>query len=46
MKVKDFIELCNREFLDVDVYDNVCEELGIAYCGDSIELTTEGKEHF
>lgn len=30
---------------DIDVYDNVCEELGIAYCG-GIELTKAGEEQF
>lgn len=41
MKVREFIK---RED-DIDVYDNVCEELGIAFCG-PIELTAEGKRHF
>lgn len=41
MKVKDFLKLdC-----DIDVYDDVCEELGIAFCG-PMELTDEGAEHF
>ena len=42
MKVKDMFE---KGFdMDVDVYDNVCEELAIAYCGE--KLTGEGKKHF
>ena len=41
MKVKDLI----KEEIDVDVYDNVCEELAIAFCG-SVELTEYGKKHF
>lgn len=41
MKIAEFIK---RED-DIDVYDNVCEELGIAFCG-PLELTEEGKEHF
>jgi len=40
-----------RQFLkvytgDIDVYDNYCEELGIAYCGDSVALTDKGEKHF
>lgn len=31
--------------IDADVYDNVCEELAIAFCG-PMELTDEGREHF
>lgn len=30
---------------DIDVYDNVCEELGIAYCG-GYKLTKEGEKQF
>ena len=41
MKVRDFIK---RE-IDIDVYDDVCEELGIAFCGPA-ELTPEGEEKF
>lgn len=41
MKVKDLIKMD----VDVDVYDNVCEELAIAFCG-SVELTDEGKAYF
>lgn len=41
MKVRDFIEFeC-----DVDVYDDVCEELGICCCG-PVLLTEEGKREF
>ena len=39
MKVKDLL------VIDIDVYDNVVEELGIAFCG-AMELTDEGKEKF
>lgn len=38
MKVRDFISLSN----DIDVYDNVCEELGICFCG-PMALTEEGE---
>lgn len=41
MKVRDFIKLN----MDIDVYDNVTEELGIAYCGPML-LTDEGKAKF
>ena len=41
MKVKDLLQMD----IDIDVYDDVCEELGIAFCG-SVELTNDGKEHF
>lgn len=41
MKIKDFI----KKDIDIDVYDNVCEELGIAFCG-AMELTEEGKKKF
>lgn len=41
MKVKDLL----RMKICVDVYDNVCEELGIAFDG-AMSLTDEGKEHF
>lgn len=38
-----------REFIkkeaDIDIYDNVCEELGIAFCG-PMGLTEEGEKHF
>ena len=46
MKIKEFINLwADGEHDDVDVYDNVCEELGIAFCG-GYTLTEEGTEHF
>lgn len=41
MTVKDLIE----QEIDVDVYDDVCEELGIAFCGPLV-LTEAGKEKF
>ena len=41
MKIREFIKLER----DIDVYDNVVEELGIAFCG-PLELTEEGREHF
>ena len=41
MKVKDLLE----QEVSIDVYDNVCEELAIAFEG-PMELTDEGKEHF
>lgn len=41
MKVRKFIGLP----IDVDVYDNVCEELGIAYCG-AYKLTDAGEARF
>lgn len=45
MTVEEFIELwANGTHDDIDVYDNVCEELAIAYCG--TQLTEAGKEQF
>lgn len=41
MKVKDLLEM----EISVDVYDNVCEELGIAFEG-PMELTKAGLEKF
>ncbi len=41
MKVRDFIE----QSIDVDVYDDVCEELAIAFCG-PMRLTDQGAEKF
>lgn len=41
MKVKDLLTMD----IDVDVYDNVCEELAIAFCA-PVELTDAGKAHF
>lgn len=41
MKVREFI----KGNTDIDVYDNVCEELGIACCR-PVELTEDGKKEF
>lgn len=41
MTVADLI----KQEIDVDVYDDVCEEIGIAFCG-PLELTEEGRKHF
>ena len=41
MTVKDLI----AQEIDIDVYDDVCEELGIAFCG-PLELTESGEKHF
>lgn len=41
MKVRDFIKLD----ADIDVYDDMFDELGIAFCG-SMQLTDAGKEKF
>jgi len=41
MKVKDLLE----QEISIDVYDNVCEELGIAFEG-PMELTEAGKQRF
>ena len=41
MKVREFIKIeC-----DIDVYDDVCEELGVAFCG-PLELTPDGEKKF
>ena len=46
MKIKDFINLwADGTHDDIDVYDDVCEELAIAYCG-GYKLTKEGKKEF
>lgn len=46
MKVRDFVkEWENESHNDVDVYDNVCEEIGIAYCSGT-KLTEAGEERF
>lgn len=46
MKVGEFVELwADGEHNDIDVYDDVCEELCIAYCG-GYKLTAEGEKHF
>lgn len=41
MKVRDLI----TQEVDIDVYDDVCEELGIAFCGPLV-LTEAGREKF
>lgn len=41
MKVKDLIE----QEISLDVYDDVCEELGIAFDGPLV-LTEQGREKF
>lgn len=41
VKVREFIKFGE----DIDVYDDVCEALAIAFCG-PLELTEEGKNHF
>ena len=41
MKVKELLKMD----IDIDVYDDVCEELAIAFCG-AYELTDEAKKHF
>jgi len=41
MKVRDLLPMD----IDIDVYDNVCEELGICFCGPA-ELTDEGARYF
>lgn len=41
MTIRDLIQ----QEIDIDVYDDVCEELGIAFCGPQ-PLTPEGQEHF
>lgn len=37
-------ELLGRE-IDIDVYDDVCEDLSIAFCG-PVKLTEEGERRF
>ena len=41
MKVKDLIE----QEICIDVYDDVCEELGIAFCG-PLFLSEQGEKRF
>ena len=41
MTVKDFI----KQDVDIDVYDDVCEELGIAFCG-PLEISKTGERRF
>ena len=41
MKVKDLLTMD----IEIDVYDDVCEELGICFCAPQ-ELTEDGYQHF
>lgn len=41
MKVRDLLPM----EIDIDVYDDVCEDLGIAFCG-PLKLTDEGVKKF
>jgi len=41
MTIRDLIQ----QDVDIDVYDDVCEELGIAFCGPQ-PLTPEGENEF
>lgn len=41
MKVRDLLE----QEADIDVYDNVCDDIGIAFCG-PMKLTPEGEQRF
>ena len=41
MKVKDLLPM----EIDIDVYDDVCEEIAIAFCG-PVVLTDEGRKVF
>lgn len=41
MKVKDFLHLD----VDIDIYDDVCEEVCVGFVG-PLSLTEEGKKHF
>lgn len=41
MKVRDLI----KQEVDIDVYDNVCDGIGVAFCG-PIALTELGEEKF
>ncbi len=41
MTIRDLISM----EIDIDVYDDVCEELGIAFCGPQ-KLTEEGEREF
>ena len=41
MTIKDLIQ----QEIDIDVYDDVCEELAIAFCGPQ-PLTPEGEKEF
>lgn len=41
MTIRDLIQM----EIDIDVYDDVCEELSIAFCGPQL-LTEEGEKEF
>ena len=41
MKIR---ELLSQE-IDIDVYDNVCDDIGIAFCG-PMEVTPEGEKEW
>lgn len=41
MKIRDLIQ----QEIDIDVYDEVCEDIGIAFCG-PLKLTDLGKKKF
>ena len=41
MTVRDLMKMD----IDIDCYDDVCEEIGIAFCG-PMELTEEGEKKF
>ena len=41
MTIRDLIQ----QEIDIDVYDDVCEELGIAFCG-PCKLTEDGEKEF
>lgn len=41
MKVKDLLKM----EVDIDVYDNVCDDIGIAFCG-PMEVTESGAARF
>ena len=41
MKVRDLL----AQEIDIDVYDDVCDELAIAFCG-PVALTPEGERRF
>jgi hypothetical protein len=41
MTVRDLL----KAEMDIDVYDDVCEELSIAFCG-PMELTEDGEDEF
>lgn len=41
MTIRDLIQ----QEIDIDVYDDVCEDLGIAFCGPQL-LTADGEKEF